>query len=224
MCSHFSIATSRCEPRAPSFGIIRRCQRKKRHACTRRSHTPKPRLGASCTVSWRGREPSRTPKTSPHRRLRRTPHASTRTSGRSSARSNRHDTAQEASCTSIASSVSDLPTAVSLRCKALSDDEQAFYDAQETNGSALKVLGVAVSTLAADSSLHGRGRRMTSAIGGTFLSKTILDRPARARGGCGDSEDRNLGDRHGNKGDQATNNWRARGRLSPAAVRHRASA
>src|SRR5262249_33520119 len=80
---------------------------------TRRSHAPKPKLGAICTVSWRGPEPSRMLKTSPHRRLRRTPSASTRTFGHSSARSKRRDAAREASCTSMASSVSNLLTAVS---------------------------------------------------------------------------------------------------------------
>ena len=75
------------------------------HARTRRSHAPKPKLGAICTVSWRGREPSRTPKTSPHRRLRRTPNASTRTFGHSSARSNRRDAAREASCTLMATAM-----------------------------------------------------------------------------------------------------------------------
>jgi hypothetical protein len=84
------------------------------HARTRRSHAPKPKLGEICIVSWRGREPSRMPKTSPHRQLRRTPNASTRTFGHSSARSNRRDAVREASCTSMASSVSDLPTAVGL--------------------------------------------------------------------------------------------------------------
>src|SRR5262245_20674594 len=84
------------------------------HARTRRAHAPKPKLGAICIVSWRGREPSRTPRTSPHRRLRRTPNAFTRTFGHSSARSNRRDAAREASCTSIASSVFDLAMAVSL--------------------------------------------------------------------------------------------------------------
>jgi len=107
-----------CQSRvtAPSsFGIIWRCLREKRmRARTRRSHAPKPELGAICIVSWRGREPSRMPKTSPHRRLRRTPNASTRTFGHSSARLNRRDAAREASCTSTASSVSDLPMAVSL--------------------------------------------------------------------------------------------------------------
>jgi hypothetical protein len=98
-----------------SFGIIWRCLREKRmHARTRRSHAPKPKLGAICIVSWRGREPSRMPRTSPHRQRRRTPNASTCTFGHSSARSNRRDAAREASCTSMASFVSDLPTAVSL--------------------------------------------------------------------------------------------------------------
>jgi hypothetical protein len=73
-----------------------------------------PKLGAICTVSWRGRAPSRMPRTSRHRRLRRTPNASTRTFGHSSAPSNRRDALREASCTSIAGSVSDLPIAVSL--------------------------------------------------------------------------------------------------------------
>ena len=84
------------------------------NARTRRSHAPKPTLGEICTVSWRGREPSRTPEPSPRRRLRRTPNASTRIFGHSSARSNRRDAEREASCTSMASSVFDLPTAVSL--------------------------------------------------------------------------------------------------------------
>jgi hypothetical protein len=78
------------------------------HARTRRSHVPKPKLGAICIVSWRGREPSRTRKTSPHRRLRHTPNGSTRTFGHSSARSKRRDAAREANCTSMASCVSDL--------------------------------------------------------------------------------------------------------------------
>ena len=84
------------------------------HARTSRSHAPKPKLGEICTVSWRGRERSRTPEPSPRRRLRRTPNTSTRIFGHSSARSNRPDAEREASCTSMASSVSDLPTAVSL--------------------------------------------------------------------------------------------------------------
>jgi hypothetical protein len=84
------------------------------HGRIRRSHAPKPKLGEICTVSWRGREPSKTRKPSPRRRLRRTPNASTRIFGHSSGRSNRRDAEREASCTSMASSVSDLPTAVGL--------------------------------------------------------------------------------------------------------------
>jgi len=100
-----------------SFGIIWRCLREKRmHARTQRSHGPKPKPGAICTVNWRRREPFRMSTTSRHRRLRRTPNASTRTFAHSSARSNCRDAAREANCTSTASSVSDLLTAVSLPC------------------------------------------------------------------------------------------------------------
>jgi hypothetical protein len=92
------------------FSIIRRCLRETRmHAQTHRLHAPKPTPGAICTVSLRGREPSRTPKKSPRRPRRRTRSASTHTFGRSSARSSHRATAREASSTFTASSAFGLP-------------------------------------------------------------------------------------------------------------------